>query len=132
MIHLTMGAEVAVQSPALSEAPPSPAAEPRWPSGRGEVVLFGAVVLCSAMLLFAVEPLFAKLVLPRLGSTPAVWNTAIVFYQAVLLGGMVLGGSGADLSDLSSPPGWVWAGPMPGAQPWTDDFSDLISIIRWR
>lgn len=39
------------------------------------------------MLLFAVEPLFAKLVLPRLGSTPAVWNTAIVFYQAVLLGG---------------------------------------------
>jgi hypothetical protein len=45
------------------------------------------VVLCSAMLLFAVEPLFAKLVLPRLGSTPAVWNTAIVFYQAVLLGG---------------------------------------------
>jgi hypothetical protein len=51
------------------------------------VVLFGAVVLCSAMLLFAVEPLFAKLVLPRLGSTPAVWNTAAVFYQAVLLGG---------------------------------------------
>lgn len=78
---------MAVQSRAVSKSPTSPAGEPGSPSRRGEVVLFGAVVLCSAMLLFAVEPLFAKLVLPRLGSTPAVWNTAIVFYQAVLLGG---------------------------------------------
>lgn len=65
----------------------SAGAEPPTPAGRGPVVLFGAVVLCSAMLLFAVEPLFTKLVLPRLGSTPSVWNTATVFYQAVLLGG---------------------------------------------
>lgn len=78
---------MAVQSRVLSEAPALTARDPRSPTGRGEVVLFGAVVLCSAMLLFAVEPLFTKLVLPRLGSTPAVWNTAIVFYQAVLLAG---------------------------------------------
>jgi hypothetical protein len=45
---------------------------------------------------------------------------------------MVLGGPDANLSELRATPGWVTAGPTPGAQPWTDDFSDLISIIRWR
>ena len=34
-----------------------------------------------------VQPMFAKMVLPKLGGAPAVWNACLVFYQAVLLGG---------------------------------------------
>jgi spermidine synthase len=37
--------------------------------------------------LFIIEPLFARMMLPLLGGSPAVWNTAIVFYQTVLLAG---------------------------------------------
>src|SRR6185503_17915177 len=36
-------------------------------------------------LLFIVQPMFAKMALPLLGGTPAVWNTCMVFFQAVLL-----------------------------------------------
>lgn len=41
----------------------------------------------SAFLLFSVQPIFAKLILPKLGGTPAVWSVAMVFFQAVLLAG---------------------------------------------
>ncbi len=47
--------------------------------------LFAITLLVSATLLFAVQPMFAKMVLPRLGGTPSVWNTCMVFYQAMLL-----------------------------------------------
>ncbi len=46
---------------------------------------FVAAIFVSAALLFAVQPLFAKMVLPRLGGTPAVWSVAMVFFQAMLL-----------------------------------------------
>jgi len=39
----------------------------------------------SATLLFLVEPMLAKMALPMLGGTPAVWNTCLVFFQAMLL-----------------------------------------------
>nr|WP_281494029.1 fused MFS/spermidine synthase [Jannaschia sp. S6380] len=39
----------------------------------------------SASLLFFVQPLFAKMVLPRLGGAPAVWTTAMLFFQTCLL-----------------------------------------------
>src|SRR6188508_1056716 len=48
---------------------------------------FVAAIFLSAALLFAVQPMFTKMVLPRLGGTPAVWSVAMVFFQAVLLGG---------------------------------------------
>jgi hypothetical protein len=48
-------------------------------------ILYAATSLLSAGLLFIVQPLFARMVLPLLGGSPAVWNTALVFYQAVLL-----------------------------------------------
>jgi hypothetical protein len=41
----------------------------------------------SAVLLFSVEPMIAKMLLPVLGGTPAVWNTCMVFFQAALLAG---------------------------------------------
>ena len=41
----------------------------------------------SAFLIFVVQPMFAKMVLPLLGGAPAVWNAAMVFFQASLLAG---------------------------------------------
>lgn len=51
------------------------------------LALFATTLFLSAALLFAVEPMFARMVLPRLGGSPAVWNTAMVFYQSALLAG---------------------------------------------
>ena len=48
---------------------------------------FVAAIFLSAALLFAVQPLFAKMVLPLLGGSPAVWSVAMVFFQAMLLAG---------------------------------------------
>jgi spermidine synthase len=48
---------------------------------------FIAAIFVSASLLFAVQPLFTKLVLPRFGGSPSVWSVAMVFFQAVLLAG---------------------------------------------
>src|SRR5215468_2670536 len=48
---------------------------------------FFAAILMSAALLFAVQPMFAKMVLPRLGGAAAVWSVAMVFFQATLLAG---------------------------------------------
>jgi hypothetical protein len=55
--------------------------------GLGEAALFSLTLFISAMLLFIVEPMFAKMVLPLLGGAPAVWNACLVFYQAALLAG---------------------------------------------
>lgn len=51
------------------------------------VVLFGAALLSGAVLMFLLEPMAAKMVLPSLGGAPAVWNTCVVFFQGMLLGG---------------------------------------------
>ena len=55
--------------------------------GRGEAALFSLTLFLSAALLFTVQPMFAKMVLPLLGGVPAVWNACLVFYQAALLAG---------------------------------------------
>jgi hypothetical protein len=49
--------------------------------------VFASAIFLSAGLLFAVQPLFAKMVLPRLGGSPSVWSVAVVFFQGVLLAG---------------------------------------------
>jgi SAM-dependent methyltransferase len=51
------------------------------------LLIFGATLFLSATLLFLVQPMVAKMVLPLLGGTPAVWNTCMVFFQALLLAG---------------------------------------------
>ena len=53
----------------------------------GLVWAFGGTLFLSAALLFLVEPAFAKMVLPYLGGSPAVWNTCVVFFQAAMLAG---------------------------------------------
>ena len=49
--------------------------------------LFAATLFVSAALLFWVEPLVAKMLLPLLGGAPAVWNTCLLFFQTLLLAG---------------------------------------------
>jgi hypothetical protein len=50
-------------------------------------LLFALTMFVSATLLFLVQPMVGKMILPLLGGTPAVWNTCMVFYQALLLAG---------------------------------------------
>jgi SAM-dependent methyltransferase len=50
-------------------------------------LLFALTLLVSAALLFVVEPMIGRMVLPLLGGSPAVWNTCMVFFQASLLAG---------------------------------------------
>ncbi|HVL70876.1 MAG TPA: fused MFS/spermidine synthase [Beijerinckiaceae bacterium] len=66
---------------------PSPLIVPGPALGRLVVPLFAGALGLSAFLLFAVQPMFAKMVLPVLGGTPAVWSVAMVFFQALLLAG---------------------------------------------
>lgn len=51
------------------------------------VPVYAVTLLLSATLLFSVQPMFTKMILPLLGGTPQVWNTAMLFFQACLLGG---------------------------------------------
>jgi hypothetical protein len=50
-------------------------------------VLFSLTLFLSAGLLFIVELMIAKMILPLLGGTPSVWNTCMMFFQVVLLAG---------------------------------------------
>ena len=49
-------------------------------------LLFYAITLfVSAFLLFLVQPIIGQKILPKLGGTPSVWNTCVVFFQVTLL-----------------------------------------------
>ncbi len=62
---------------------------PAGPPRRDALVLsvYTAAIFVSALLLFSVQPMFTKMVLPRLGGSPAVWSVAMVFFQTLLLAG---------------------------------------------
>lgn len=49
------------------------------------MIVFAFTALVSAFLLFWIEPLFTRLVLPMLGGSPSVWNTCLMFFQTLLL-----------------------------------------------
>src|SRR5262245_54486112 len=55
--------------------------------GTALVLAFAATLFMSALLLFSVQPMFAKLILPKFGGAPSVWAVAMCFFQAVLLAG---------------------------------------------
>lgn len=55
--------------------------------GLPAVVVFTATTFLSAVLLFSIQPMFAKMVLPVLGGSPSVWAVAMCFFQAALLAG---------------------------------------------
>lgn len=54
---------------------------------RAVPILFAVAIFTSASLVFVVQPMVTKLVLPMLGGSPSVWNTAMVFFQTALLAG---------------------------------------------
>src|SRR5262245_17926456 len=49
------------------------------------LAVFALTLFTSATLLFLVQPIVGKMITPLLGGTPAVWNTCMVFFQAMLL-----------------------------------------------
>src|SRR5215470_15016842 len=57
------------------------------PSANFVLAAYTATTFLSALLLFSVQPMFAKMVLPVLGGSPSVWAVAIFFFQAALLVG---------------------------------------------
>src|SRR5215475_11544717 len=68
-------------------APSALADQPSASRSRLVLVVYTAAIFLSALLLFSVQPLFTKMVLPRLGGSPAVWSVAMVFFQSLLLAG---------------------------------------------
>src|SRR4051812_37299018 len=70
-------------------SPPTPSVADKSSVSRNRLLLivYTAAIFTSALLLFSVQPLFTKMVLPRLGGSPAVWSVAMVFFQSLLLAG---------------------------------------------
>ncbi len=64
-----------------------PLLESRSQTTRAARTVFTMAVFTSAFLLFAIQPMFTKMVLPQLGGSPGVWSVAMVFFQALLLFG---------------------------------------------
>ena len=50
-------------------------------------IVWSATIFLSAFLLFLVQPMMAKMILPMLGGSPAVWNACMLFFQTALLAG---------------------------------------------
>jgi len=59
----------------------------RDPDLTAVLLLYAFTLFVSATLLFVMQPMVGKMILPLLGGTPAVWSTCMVFFQAALLGG---------------------------------------------
>jgi hypothetical protein len=61
----------------------------RLPEGAGwrGMMLYGITIFLGAFLLFLIQPVIGKYLLPWFGGTPAVWTTCMLFFQALLLGG---------------------------------------------
>ena len=71
----------------LEAAPSRPDAPALRFGQRAAPALFSVTLFVSALLLFAVQPMFTKMVLPRLGGSPSVWSVAIVAFQTFLFAG---------------------------------------------
>jgi len=56
-------------------------------SDKNLIILYSITLFVNAALLFIIEPMVAKMILPFLGGSPAVWNASLVFYQGCLLVG---------------------------------------------
>src|SRR4051794_8931303 len=96
MLHCQSSGYPGSPPPALSRiqagvfmSPPMPSVADNSSVSRNRLILivYTAAIFTSALLLFSVQPLFTKMVLPRLGGSPAVWSVAMVFFQSLLLAG---------------------------------------------
>ena len=82
----TASASLHMASPGItsrSGSAMSTLAIPDW----GILAIFTATTFISALLLFSIQPMFAKMVLPVLGGSPSVWAVAVCFFQGALLAG---------------------------------------------
>ena len=115
----------------------SPAFDRQAAAVRFLPFLYGLTLFVSALLLFSIQPMFAKMVLPKLGGAPAVWSVAMVFFQTALLAGyayahllnrvlwprraamfhLLLIGITAMMLPIAIAPGWV-APPSNGTALW--------------
>src|SRR5499427_4593372 len=77
---------MSVSAPSVATAP-SAADQASAVRNRLVLAVYTSAIFVSALLLFSVQPLFTKMVLPRLGGSPAVWSVAMVFFQTLLLAG---------------------------------------------
>src|SRR5260370_36261965 len=73
---------ISLAPPEVSTATP---AQPARNSARGHAILFSLTVFLGAFLLFLIEPLFAKLILPWFGGSAAVWSSYLCFFLISLL-----------------------------------------------
>jgi hypothetical protein len=73
----------------MAELPTAAAIARAAQSRESLLATFVAAIFLSAALLFQIEPMFAKMALPRLGGSPSVWSVAMVFFQTMLLAGYV-------------------------------------------
>jgi len=71
----------------MNAAVPSPFVAVPPKSGRLALTIFVVVIFLSAFLLFQVQPIIARYILPWYGGSPAVWTTCMLFFQVGLLGG---------------------------------------------
>ncbi|HTU26580.1 MAG TPA: hypothetical protein VMF30_14330, partial [Pirellulales bacterium] len=74
-----------LESESLQSPPLAPRALPQSTQRAG--LGFAATILTSAFLLFEVQPLLSKFILPWFGGSPAVWTTAMLFFQVMLFAG---------------------------------------------
>jgi len=74
-----------VYVPAVSVPETTESSAPGLP--RSELWLFGVTIFLGAFLLFQVQPVIGKYILPWFGGTPGVWTTCLLFFQCLLLGG---------------------------------------------
>ncbi|MGP6159441.1 MAG: hypothetical protein ACLPYS_18360, partial [Vulcanimicrobiaceae bacterium] len=74
---------------ALTRTPAHGYALPQTFGAAAESAVFGLAIGLGAALLFALEPMVAKMALPLFGGSPEVWTTSLVFFQVLLLAGYV-------------------------------------------
>src|SRR5258708_32668445 len=65
--------------------------QPSVSRNRLVLVVYTAAIFVSALLLFSMQPLFTKMVLPRLGCSAAVWAGGVGFFPFLLLRGYAFG-----------------------------------------
>jgi spermidine synthase len=78
----------------LAASGPGAAADARADAGgrvravhRATLAVYGVAIFTGSALVFVIEPMVAKMLLPSFGGTPAVWAISLVFFQVVLLAG---------------------------------------------
>src|SRR3954471_5932968 len=57
------------------------------PRKRSLAIVYAATIFTSAFLLFQIQPMISKAILPWFGGTPAVWTVCLLFFQSLLFAG---------------------------------------------